>query len=145
MTVVAAVDRSGVQGPIVSEGRKLADLLGTELRVVHVLGPKEFREIEYTSVKERGETVPVEEIRATAAEIAAEAAEAAGVEEFEPVGLVGDAAEEVLAYTEEVDAAYVVVGGRRHSPVGKVLFGSVTQSILLGASCPVVSTLRADD
>ena len=142
MTVVAAVDRSGVQGPIVSEGRKLADLLGTELRVVHVLGPKEFREIEYTSVKERGETVPVEEIRATAAEIAAEAA---GVEEYEPVGLVGDAAEEVLAYTEEVDAAYVVVGGRRHSPVGKVLFGSVTQSILLGASCPVVSTLRADD
>ena len=44
---------------------------------------------------------------------------------------------EIVAAADELDAARIVVGGRRRSPAGKVLFGSTAQTILLDAPCPV--------
>lgn len=49
----------------------------------------------------------------------------------------GDTAETVLKVADEIDADSVVMGGRRRSPAGKVLFGSTTQSVILSAECPV--------
>lgn len=45
---------------------------------------------------------------------------------------------EIVAAADELDAARVVVGGRRRTPAGKVLFGSTAQRILLDAPCPVM-------
>lgn len=144
MTVVAAVDRSESTADVVSEANELATAMDEDLHVVHVLSRKQFREIEQTSVEETGTTVPMDEIRSFAEDIADDAA--AGVaSEYEPVGLVGDAAEELLKYIDSHDARYVVLGGRRRSPVGKVLFGSTAQPVLLEASCPVVTVTRDED
>lgn len=52
----------------------------------------------------------------------------------------GDPASEILAVADEVDANAIAVSGRRRSPAGKVLFGSVTQSVLLSAERPVIVT-----
>jgi len=53
---------------------------------------------------------------------------------------VGDnVADAVLFEAEQADATMIVVGIRRRSPVGKMLMGSVAQSILLDASVPVVA------
>jgi nucleotide-binding universal stress UspA family protein len=49
----------------------------------------------------------------------------------------GDPAECILELAADIDASAIVLGGRKRSPVGKVLFGSVTQSILLTADRPV--------
>lgn len=54
----------------------------------------------------------------------------------------GDPAESILAVADELDADIIVVGGRKQSPAGKVLFGSVTQSVLLAADRPVLVTTR---
>lgn len=54
-------------------------------------------------------------------------------------GAIGTPDERVLSIADQVDADYVVVGGRRRSPVGKALFGSVLQSILLNANVPVIT------
>nr|WP_268762303.1 universal stress protein [Halorubrum saccharovorum] len=47
-----------------------------------------------------------------------------------------------MRYADERDARYIVVSPRRRSKTGKVLFGSVAQSILLNATTPVVSTIE---
>jgi nucleotide-binding universal stress UspA family protein len=52
----------------------------------------------------------------------------------------GDPADAIVATADEVDADLIVVGGRKRSPAGKALFGSVTQSVILGARRPVMVT-----
>lgn len=142
MVVIAAVDRTDPNNDIVREGRRLADAFGEPLHVVHVLNRSTFIELERGQVEDEGETVPLEEVRAMGATIASEALDRTDVE-GNPVGLVGDPADEIINYAGENNASYVVVGGRKHSPVGKALFGSVTQSVLLNTSRPVVS-VRTD-
>lgn len=50
----------------------------------------------------------------------------------------GDPAETIVAVANELDADSIVIAGRKRSPVGKVLFGSVTQAVLLAADVPVI-------
>ncbi|TFV75043.1 universal stress protein [Blastococcus sp. CT_GayMR20] len=48
-------------------------------------------------------------------------------------------AEDVIEVAEKEDAALIVIGLRRRSPVGKLLMGSNAQDILLRADCPVLA------
>lgn len=68
---------------------------------------------------------------------AQELLEAAGV----PVELregSGEPAESIITTAEELDADAICVGGRNRSPAGKVLFGSVSQSVVLNTERPVL-------
>ena len=50
----------------------------------------------------------------------------------------GDPADQLLEVAQEADANLIVVAGRKRSPTGKALFGSVTQSVILNAERPVM-------
>ena len=50
----------------------------------------------------------------------------------------GDPAEQILDVATAEDANLIVVAGRKRSPTGKALFGSVTQSVILNADRPVM-------
>ena len=52
--------------------------------------------------------------------------------------LVGDPADAILSTTDEIDADSVLMGVRDRSPIGKVVFGSVSQKVILGSEVPVV-------
>ncbi|MHC3438183.1 universal stress protein [Natrialbaceae archaeon A-gly3] len=48
-----------------------------------------------------------------------------------------DPAESILEVADELEADLIVMAGRKRTPAGKVLFGSITQSVLLNAETPV--------
>lgn len=50
----------------------------------------------------------------------------------------GEPSEVILKVAEEIDADSIAVSGRKRSPAGKAIFGSVTQSLLLSADRPVI-------
>ena len=52
----------------------------------------------------------------------------------------GDTTEDILDDAEEFDVDAIVLGGRKRSPAGKAIFGSVTQSVILNTDRPVVVT-----
>jgi len=53
-------------------------------------------------------------------------------------GYGGDAARAILNVAEDNDADQIVLAGRKRTPTGKVLFGSVTQSVILDTERPVL-------
>ncbi|WP_255190655.1 universal stress protein [Natronobeatus ordinarius] len=52
--------------------------------------------------------------------------------------VAGDPATAILEVADELEVNAIVLGARRRSPVGKVLFGSVTQAVILDSECPVI-------
>lgn len=143
MVIVVAVDDTEHANKILERSAELAKVLGEELHILHVMTQSRFVELEATSVDETGQPLEMDRIREVAASVAADAAEDAGLDDFEIVGRVGDPSKEIVNYASNVDASYVVIGGRKRSPAGKAVFGSVTQSTLLSADQPVVVVMRA--
>jgi nucleotide-binding universal stress UspA family protein len=143
VVIIAGVDRSGGTDAVVTEGMHLAEAFDEELHVVHAMTQSEFIDLERTSVENDGNAIDMDRIREMSSAIAADRVEAADVDDsrVRVIGLVGDPASELLRYAREVDARYVVVGGRKRSPVGKAVFGSVTQEVILNADRPVVTVM----
>lgn len=52
----------------------------------------------------------------------------------------GDTTEDIVQDAEKYDVDAIVLGGRKRSPAGKAIFGSVTQSVILNTDRPVVVT-----
>jgi len=141
MVIVAAVDRSNRAEDVVREAGVLAEAFDDTVHVIHVLTRSEFVELERTNVDTTGEALDIDEVKSVAEEIAAEAAESLTVP-YECSGLMGDPASTIVDYATDEGARYLVVGARKRSPTGKALFGSIAQSVLLNATCPVLTTLQ---
>ena len=140
--VVAAVDRSDRASHVVEEAKVLADTLGRELHVLHVFPTKEWLNLHRERVEATGsQGVDKDVVRESALEIAQNAGNAVS-DDFTPIGKVGDPSNGIFQYVSEVDASYVALAGRKRTPVGKVLFGSVTQSVILNLDRPALTTMH---
>jgi nucleotide-binding universal stress UspA family protein len=136
MTVVAAVDSGTGAKAVATAAATLADQSDAPLHVLSVYDHSEHEHL-INQALDTGKSLSDED-RATVATAAAENAAADLTREYEPIGRRGKPAVEILEYATDVDAEYIVIGGRQRSRVGKALFGSVTQSVLLEADCPVL-------
>lgn len=58
--------------------------------------------------------------------------------EVELLEASGNPDDEIIAAADEHDVDQICVGGRKRSPAGKALFGSVTQNVILGTDRPVL-------
>jgi nucleotide-binding universal stress UspA family protein len=94
-----------------------------------------------TEARLRGATLIVlnNDDAADTAELDAELGAAAVPYELRASAPSLDPAEDLIGTAEDTDAAFIVIGLRRRSPVGKLLLGSNAQRVLLDASCPVLA------
>lgn len=146
MTILAAIGERSPPNPVITVGYDLAEAYGDELVVLHVVPLEEFdshREAvqqidefaDYSLRQEEGSAARF------AREMVDSTLDACDWERVSTEGRVGDPVDEILAVAGEVDARYLVVGGRRRSPAGKAIFGSITQSVLLNADRPVTTVM----
>lgn len=136
MVIVVAISDSEQSKDIAARADELAHAFDDELHLVHVIEETEYtRIVEKESNARETETGSVEDNTASQA---AEGLDEVITADYRIIGRVGNPGKKVVEYAEEVDARYLVIGGRTRSPVGKAFFGSVTQSILLNTERPVI-------
>lgn len=170
MVILAAVDGEQVPDRVVEVGADLAAGHGEALVVLHVMPQEQFDDrrdatssggrglgqvlaagVSYDSASSGRSTASggshaydIEDGQRDAERVAHDVAEGT-LDDLADVsfrGRVGEPVEEVLADAERLDARYLVVGGRKRTPVGKAVFGSMTQSVLLSADRPVVTVME---
>lgn len=161
MAILAATDGERVPSRAVAAGHELARDLGEDLVVMHVMSEDTFdqfrdeaagghtvrslpRELSYRRSGEHRSSYTVEDAKKDAASLARDVVEDT-LEDWEHVqfvGRVGDPVKQILGETERRDARYLVVGGRKRTPVGKAVFGSTAQSLLLEADLPVMAVVH---
>jgi nucleotide-binding universal stress UspA family protein len=127
MSVVVAHQISPIGRLAVQEAAREAGLRKTPLVVVHV---PEGVDVEI--VEEQKAT-----LRTEIAEMLQEV-DQADVDWNLQVATGADVAETVLDLIADTDVDLLVIGARRRSAVGKLIMGSVTQTIILRAEVPVL-------
>lgn len=63
----------------------------------------------------------------------------------ETMSRTGDATDEILQAARDMNADMILLGGRKRSQLGSLVFGSVSQSVTLEATLPVVVTGSAEE
>lgn len=141
MVIVAAVDQSNRAARVVKEAKELSTAFDDSVHVVHALTKSDMVKMEGIHATKPDIQITDNEAREVATEVASRV-----VADFdmpsESVGLVGDAKSAITSYASEQNARYIVVAGRKRSPAGKTVFGSVAQSIILNSECPTVVSVE---
>jgi nucleotide-binding universal stress UspA family protein len=161
MTILTAVDGETTPSRAVERGAELASAFGVDHVVLHVMPQDAFEDLQKSTGESSAQAITasvspsggsqsaaiaeytIEDGERHAAGIARDVVHATLDDDSGtvPVGRVGDPVEEVLAEADRRSARYLVTGGRQRTPVGKAVFGSKTQSILLEATLPVVTVM----
>ncbi|MFD1214314.1 universal stress protein [Arthrobacter sp. GCM10027362] len=127
MTILVAYVPRPEGRAAVDKGIELAKASGEKLLVINAgagVGPLQSSSI--------ADTTDIENLEAKLRSSGADA-------EFRQYVRGNTPAEEVLDIAEAENASLIVLGLRKRSPVGKLIMGSVAQTILLQATCPVLA------
>ena len=139
MVIVAAIDSSERASDVLDQATELAEKFDDGVHLAHVMKQSEVIASKESDIQ-TGERTDMDEMRAIAREFGLKMLDGRpATVEVEVVGLIGNPADTIVRYAAEQEARYIVVSPKRQSQTGKILFGSVAQSILLNADCPVVS------
>jgi nucleotide-binding universal stress UspA family protein len=128
MKILVGYDGSNVSKEAIATAGKHVDAFKAEIILVHSMvgGPevprKDFEDAENNLEYEKnillGKKIPCKSI----------------------VSVRGlEAGEDLVQLADEHQADEIIIGVRRRSKVGKLIFGSTAQYVVLNASCPVVT------
>lgn len=147
MTVLVAVGEKSTSNGLIETGYELATAYGDDLEVLHVI-PRDEAEAHFQELRNipefRDMSLSTEEDRAreVAQRMLDDALDDYDRDAVRAVGRIGEPADSILSVANAHDVRYVVVGGKKRSPTGKAIFGSVTQSVLLNAEVPTVTVME---
>ncbi|AUG46312.1 MULTISPECIES: universal stress protein [Haloarcula] len=122
--IVAGIDKSEARGTAIAEAITEIPMDASQVRVTLL-----------HDFEENPEGASVDQVASIrrAREVLEEAGVEVALEESS-----GEPADAILRLADEQDADMIVVAGRKRTPTGKVLFGSVTQSVILGTDRSVL-------
>ena len=117
----------------------LAEKMGAQVCLIHVVrGPEEFAGFEMGAAWFSS----FEKELVEGAEKAMERfmqEDMADMEGLQQKVAMGDVVEEILAYAKETGTDMIVIGTHGRKGLEKIMFGSVAEGVVKGASCPVVT------
>lgn len=171
MSILVATDGEQVPSQTVEVGYELAQQFDEELIVLHVMPQDTFDQfrdettesnsvplaagISYNSQRTQTDNskspssetpYSIQDGEQNAASLTRDVVQAT-LDEWRNItfeGSVGEPVQEILDKSNRRDARYLVIGGRKRTAVGKAVFGSITQSILLNADLPVMTVMREE-
>ena len=139
MSVVIAYDGSDEADAAVDAAVEEARLRGLPLHLVTAVAATTGEDPAQARAVLDGRTAAEER-----AVTAAARADGSGITvETHVVPAAGDVAQAILAVAREVGATLIVTGARRRSAVGKLLLGSVSRDLIIGADCSVLTARSA--
>ena len=141
-TILAATDLSDISKPAIEFAAETAREKGAKLVLVHALDPAIYDSHDlYMSVGERAklfENQRDEAIEAMRAMLSEELTRSITVER-RVVHM--EAAEGILETAKKVGAQMIVIGTHGRSGLSRLMYGSVAEEVMRGATCPV-ATIR---
>ncbi len=139
MTIICAIDDDEFSDAVVTTANDLAEAYDDDLVLLHVMTQGQF-DTRLESQPEYYVDEGVDDAANTARKIAMETLE--NDDRVVSKGRIGKPAEEIIETAQSYEPRYLVLGGRKRSPVGKALFGSITQSVLLEVEAPTVTIMH---
>lgn len=138
--VLAAIDDSATGREVIAHGQALSDRLGASGKLLHVLSRQAPYQLSVAGelVVHDGRYVEAEKelVQATHDWLAERVDDVS--RGLEPVVLLGDAPEMILREARLSGADLLVLGRERKGRIRRHLLGSVTGTVIRGASCPVL-------
>ncbi len=145
-TVLVAVGPNDVDRieRLAEEAAEVAAPAGATVVIGHVFTHEEYEQTRDNLSFDRDAEVTPDIVakRHSAVRDLVDRLEEAGVD-YRIRGVLGDGGKAIVDLAEEEGVDRVLVGGRKRSPTGKAVFGSVAQEVMLSAPCPV-TFVRAD-
>lgn len=138
--VLLAHDLSSATGPVAETAHELASRFDLDLLVVHVVSDRDLEDLRRDRPEQDAYLdVVLDEVRSRIRDEIQSRWGGDAVARTEVRVLHGEPAATVVKQVSEGDHRFVVIGVRNRSRVGKLVFGSTAQSILLQSPCPVVA------
>lgn len=149
MVILAAVDEKRNPDQIIETAYELAQAFDDELQVLHVI-PEKNAEEHFESLRTVEEfrdaafSIEIDRAEEIAETIIEKSLEKPVSGDISPIGRTGDPANEIIATADLIEPRFIVVGSRKRTPTGKLIFGSVSQSVILNSDWPTVTVTTGD-
>jgi len=139
-TILVPTDGSEPAGAAVEHAIDLASATGATLHALSVVDSAAYASLDVSS---QSVLDSLEDRAAEATESIAETAADAGVDTVTEVS-VGTPHEQITEYADAVGADLIVMGTHGRTGLDRVLLGSVTERVIRGGPCPVLTVRAAE-